>query len=114
MSERDADERRIIEMSIFASYFDLFAVELPALPEAMPLEASSPFESDVAAAGAELAAPALDASLALFQDGAEAHEAPAADWAAPSTSYRNDTVGVGYVMDPSASDWQDMVWVDPK
>ena len=112
MSERDADERRISEMSVFASYFDLFAVEMPALPEALPLEAAGPFESD-AAAEAALAAPALDASLTLFQDGTEAHAAPAADWAEPSTSYRNDTTGVGYVMDPSATDWQDMVWVDP-
>src|SRR5262245_7468867 len=68
------------------------------------LDASSP---------AALASPALGASLALLHDAAQSHAAPAADWAEPSMSYRNDTTDVGYVMDPRASDWQDMVWVDP-
>ena len=96
-------------MSIFASYFDLFATGAPALPEAIPAEIPAALAGDVAA-GAELAAaPALDAALAVF---AEPPEVPAA-FSEPSTSYRNDTTDVGYVMDPSAGNWQDMVWVDP-
>jgi hypothetical protein len=109
MSGTRDDERRILEMSIFASYFDLFAVEAPALQEALPLEAPAAQGRELAA-GAELAAaPALDAALAVFE---QPPEIPAA-FSDPSTSYRNDTTDVGYVMDPSASNWQDMVWVDP-
>ena len=89
-------------MSIFLSYFDLFADQAASFDADMavqdwgqPLDHSAPLsEADTP----------FDAPIpeSFYND-------PDPDY---GFSYRNDTVGVGSVMDTQASHWQDMVWID--
>jgi hypothetical protein len=78
------------------------------LPESVPAEDPAALAGELAPSS-ELLGPTLDPALAVFD---APPDIPSA-FSDPSSSYRNDTNDVGYVMDPSASDWQDMVWVNP-
>ena len=105
-------------MSTFVSCFDLFTIPDPDLG-ASPA-ADAPVDLDLGGdplvvqdpIGLELDALAALPELIDPSGAAESQSDPAADAHLAETSYRNDDVGIGYVMDPNASSWQDMVWVD--
>ena len=87
----------------FFSYFDCFSDDpglfLPELDTASydPMLDSQVFLPDLLP----------EMSLVEMMDEGDDGVDDGAGW-----SYRNDTAGVGVVMDTSATDWQDMVWVD--
>ncbi len=100
-------------MSDFVTYFELFgaAYTVPVTPDPAlmptPMPEMEAWEPATMAYFSEL----------FLTDDTWSQEMPVQDPAMleggdPGWGYRNDTVGVGMVMDPNASTWQDSVWID--
>lgn len=85
----------------FLSYFDSFSDDPSLVLPEVDISSYDPMVDSQALL------PDLFSELTVADmvDGLEADDG--GEW-----SYRNETAGVGVVMDPSATDWQDMVWID--